>query len=221
MDSHDDTEMYVDVARLEDAAAIVDVHFAAVHQTPAAWYSDEILSVWSPPVDEARIERMRLVIKREDEVTLVVRSHKTVVGFGSLVPADCELRALYVHPHWAGRGVGTLLLKSLEEQARKQGVPFLQLDASLNAQEFYARNGFRALAHGMHRFRSGQEIDCVKMRKDLQGPGMTRIEPTGYRKSRCRNHTLPHASTPSAQASLAGSSHSRSQPTFSSNHCLA
>jgi putative acetyltransferase len=162
-----DAELYVDIARPEDAAAIVNIHFAAVHQTTAAWYSEEVRLVWSPPVNEERIERMRLIIDQAEAVTLVVRSREAVAGFGSLIPSNCELRALYVHPQWGRRGVGALLLQSLEAEAHKRGVPFLQIDASLNAQRFYERHGFRVLARGLHRFRSGQEIDCVKMRKDL------------------------------------------------------
>jgi len=178
MNTHDSEGLSVDIARPEDATAIAKIHFAAVHQTAAAWYSEEVRLAWSPPVNEGRIERMRLVIERSEEVTLVVRSHEAVVGFGSLVPADCELRAVYVHPQWGRRGVGTLLLRSLEEQAQKQGVPFLQMDASLNAQRFYERNGYRVLARGLHRSRSGQKIDCVKMRKDLPVPGLPTTEPT-------------------------------------------
>jgi putative acetyltransferase len=178
MNTHDSEGLSVDIARPEDATAIVHIHFAAVHQTAAAWYSEEVRLAWSPPVNEERIERMRLVIERPDEVTLVVRFDGAVVGFGSLLPADCELRAVYVHPQWGRRGVGTLLLQSLEEQAQDQGVSFLQMDASLNAQRFYERNGFRVLARGVHRFRSGQEINCMRMRKDLPVPGLPATEPT-------------------------------------------
>lgn len=41
------------------------------------------------------------------------------------------------------------------------------MDASVNAEAFYRRAGYQFVDHGVHRFDSGHEMACVKMKKDL------------------------------------------------------
>jgi putative acetyltransferase len=160
----------VELARPEDAESILHVHFAAVHQTAASFYTEEIACVWSPPVNAERVEPMRRVLEQQDELVAVAHLDGEIVGFGSIVPAALELRAVYVHPAWGRRGVGTSLLQALEQIALERGMTYLQMEASLNAESFYRRNGFDVIARGTHRLSTGQEMPCVKMQKSLGTP---------------------------------------------------
>ncbi len=45
----------IDSAKGQDAAEIVEIHHAAVHQTAGSFYSDEVLNGWSRPVSNDRI----------------------------------------------------------------------------------------------------------------------------------------------------------------------
>ena len=65
-----------------------------------------------------------------------------VVGIGLLGP-DETVRAVYVHPDHVGRGVGSLLLRALEEIARAAGRRLLRLESTATAHDFYRRHGFR------------------------------------------------------------------------------
>lgn len=93
--------------------------------------------------------------------------NERVLGFGSIVPKICELRAVYVSPRAARSGVGTKLLAHMEEVARSLSVPRLQMDASLNAEQFYLRNGYTSECRGDHFLQSGRRMDCVYMCKEL------------------------------------------------------
>jgi hypothetical protein len=46
-------------------------------------------------------------------------------------------------------------------------VPRLCLDASLNAEQFYLRQGYISERIGDHFLRSGRRMDCVYMSKEL------------------------------------------------------
>jgi putative acetyltransferase len=53
-----------------------------------------------------------------------------------------RLEGLYVDPEFAGRGIGTALLGTLETLLRGRGVAGIRADASANAEEFYLRRGY-------------------------------------------------------------------------------
>lgn len=81
--------------------------------------------------------------------------------------AHGEVRAVYVHPDHARRGVGTALLSELERRARKRGFEALVLTASLNAVPFYEHRGYEAVEELVYEFGGEAEGIAVVMRKRL------------------------------------------------------
>jgi putative acetyltransferase len=154
-------------ADVADAIAIIDLHFAAVHQTAANFYAPEVLDGWSRQPDETRYEQIRQAVIKGEELFVVAEDASGVIGFGSIVPTLKELRAVYVHPKAGRRGVGATILAHLEQLALDRGVSQLQLDASINAEAFYLRAGYEVVERGVYRLRTGQEMACVKMQKSL------------------------------------------------------
>ena len=72
----------------------------------------------------------------------VAEQQKSVVSF--LARQDEEIRLLYTHPDFIGRGAGSLLL----EAAKKTEVAALELwcfQANLRARRFYETRGFRPI----------------------------------------------------------------------------
>jgi N-acetylglutamate synthase-like GNAT family acetyltransferase len=53
-----------------------------------------------------------------------------------------RIRAFFVHPNWARRGLGTLILNTCETAARAAGFTRLELGATLTGIPLYARHGF-------------------------------------------------------------------------------
>jgi GNAT superfamily N-acetyltransferase len=154
-------------ATVQDAENIVRVHFASVHQLASSFYSSDILDLWSGLPSEDRYQRVRQAMAGGGEIFVVAELDATVAGFGSILPVMNELRAVYVHPAAARRGVGTRILIHLEHLARQHGVKYLQMDSSINAEMFYSRNGYTIVGRGFHRLGPGVEMACVKMRKEL------------------------------------------------------
>jgi N-acetylglutamate synthase-like GNAT family acetyltransferase len=53
-----------------------------------------------------------------------------------------QIRFMAVHPHWQGKGLGKLVLRHLEHEARQQGLTRLVLQARENALSFYLAEGY-------------------------------------------------------------------------------
>lgn len=151
----------------EDAAAFAEIHYDAVHKLAKDHYAGYILEDWSGPVDENRLQEIRNSAR--DERRIMAEAEGRPVGIGCIIPEKAELRACYVHSAYAGKGVGSRIVAELEKIAVDYNVPELQLDASLNAQKFYERNGYSSLGKVMHSSRrSGMSVECVRMKKTIK-----------------------------------------------------
>jgi putative acetyltransferase len=152
-------------ATREDAEHISKVHYDAVHNTASKFYISEVINNWSPGVDENSISRIERAITGNEELFLVAKIEGNIVGFGSIVPKNNELRAVYVHSGIGRMGIGTEILRHLEEVAIKFALNYLEMDASSNAENFYLKNGYSILERGTHTLQSGHKMECTKMRK--------------------------------------------------------
>ncbi|PSR16989.1 hypothetical protein C8255_14935 [filamentous cyanobacterium CCP3] len=163
-----DSPITIEPAKPKDAQALLEIHAAAVHQTAASSYAQEILDNWARrPITSDRVERVKQRwIGNPDHRIVVAKQGSHVVGFG-FIDSDSQLQGLYVHPDYGRRGIGTKLLAALEQAAIAMGLKHLQADASLNAEGFYRKQGFDIIERGVHRLASGQAIACIKMRKLL------------------------------------------------------
>ena len=163
----DNLDVNIRPAIVADAIAIIDLHFAAVHHSAGSFYPPEVLNSWSTQPDETRYDHIRRALEKGEELFVVAEDASGVIGFGSIVPLLQELRAVYVHPRAGRRGVGSAILRRLEQLALDRGVLQLQMDASINAEAFYRRAGYEILERGVHRLSSGREMACLKMKKSL------------------------------------------------------
>lgn len=77
--------------------------------------------------------------------TLLVEVDGEILGFASL-KADKEIDMLYVHPYYAGEGVGSALLTALETLAGARGAHHLTVDASETATPFFVAKGYQPVA---------------------------------------------------------------------------
>jgi putative acetyltransferase len=159
----------IEDARSEDAEAMLRVHRAAVRETAAAAYDEDVIEDWAPlPVGSVHVEELSARIARAEEIAVVARSSQgDLVGFGSIVPAASELRAVYVAPDHGRLGIGSMILGRLVDKASELGLVHLTMDASVNAKHFYVQHGFRIEGRAEHILRSGKRMACVKMRRDL------------------------------------------------------
>jgi len=154
----------------EDALSIIRAHRAAIRGTATKFYSSEIIDEWEGPIDipAQRVEGFARAMASGEEVVVVAEdSSGLILGFGSIVPGNNELRAVYVRAEHARKGIGRAILRRLEDLARDAGLKELRMDASINAEAFYKANGFIFEAVGEHPMPSGRRMACVRMSKAL------------------------------------------------------
>jgi putative acetyltransferase len=149
-------------ASTDDGAAIQSAHAASIRVTCRSHYPAADVEAWAGRLTPRSYDES---IARRD--VLVAEDDGRIVGFGVLGPAQCEVRAVYVHPDAGRRGFGRALLDALEAIARLRGLRELRLDASLNAVGFYAAAGWHRVGDTRHTFPGGVDIACIAMRKAL------------------------------------------------------
>ena len=146
----------------DDREAIWRIHTAAVRVLCAGWYSGEQIGVWTerlaPASYHQALERCEIVVAERDG---------ELVGFGQIDLMRAEIEAVYVVPAAVRSGVGSALLTHLEAVARDHGLQRLALCASLNAETFYARRGYRARGRENRPLTTAMAVDCIRMDKVL------------------------------------------------------
>jgi putative acetyltransferase len=145
-----------------DVEGIWRVHNESIRVLCRGKYAPREIAAWidfRPPeaYRAALASRALFVAEREDEI----------VGFGQFDPARGEVEACYVSPEAIGRGVGSDLIARMEEQARATGHAVVRLNATLNAESFYTRLGYRRLGPATHRVGNDVELQCIRMEKTL------------------------------------------------------
>jgi GNAT superfamily N-acetyltransferase len=79
-----------------------------------------------------------------------------------------KIRAFFVEPAYARRGVGTLLLERCESEARARGFSRVELMATLPGVKLYAARGYLGTQHVSYDLGNGEHIDFVPMSKELR-----------------------------------------------------
>lgn len=82
-----------------------------------------------------------------------------------------RIRAFFVHPDWARRGVARLLLRECERSAQAGGFRQLELMATLTGLPFYEREGFTVLERQDLELPDGVRFPLARMASDLGSPG--------------------------------------------------
>lgn len=149
-------------AQDQDSQAIFEIHTRAIRKVCASHYSATQLEAWA---SHRQLGSHLSAIR--SRYFLVASDGFRILGFGQLDLASGEMEAVYVNPDALRQGVGSLLLCSIESQARALGLSFLCLKSTLNAVPFYKHAGFWEVAPAIHRISSDMDLACIEMKKKL------------------------------------------------------
>ena len=170
------------LAALDDVDAILELMGAAIDHNMRAFLS-------SMEVAAAR-ETMGLDRTLIDDGTyFLIHAEGALVGCGgwgkrrtlyggdhtsgrddSFSDPDTEaarIRAMYTHPHWTRRGVGSLLLALGEDAARAAGYRMIELGATLAGEPLYRARGYVEIDRETHASANGAGSVVIRMRKPL------------------------------------------------------
>jgi putative acetyltransferase len=148
---------------IADASIAAAIFVAAIQELTGDDYSEEQQEAWAASADDEGQFGQRLA----GELTLIATLHGSPVGFASL-KNNSHIDMLYVHPNAAGRGVGSTLCDALEKLAGARGATSLTVDASDNAQGFFAKRGYAAKQRNSVTI-NGEWLANTTMQKTLGG----------------------------------------------------
>lgn len=101
--------------------------------------------------------------------TLFGGDHFTGREEGLLDPKreSAKIRAFFVHPDHARKGIGKALLEHCEAQARSHGFQLCEMMATLPGVKLYEKFGYVAMEECLHAAPDGTRIRFVRMAKRL------------------------------------------------------
>jgi N-acetylglutamate synthase-like GNAT family acetyltransferase len=178
--------MKVRLATLEDAPEIEALIAQSVHGLQASDYALEQREGALGTVFGVDRQLIR------DGTYFVVEAERKIVGCGgwsrratlfggdniadkndaSLDPTKdaARVRAFFVHPDWARRGIGSRILEACEAAAAEQDFRRLELVATLTGEPLYRARGFIATARYDVALPNGATLPVVAMMKTMDGP---------------------------------------------------
>lgn len=121
-----------------DVPVLAAIFAASIEELTGDDYSEAQQEAWMAAAEDEEFGK-RLAA----DLTLIATLEGSPVGFASLRGND-HIRMLYVHPAVSGQGIATMLVDALEKLAGGRGATNLSVDASDNAQGFFAKRGYTA-----------------------------------------------------------------------------
>jgi GNAT superfamily N-acetyltransferase len=79
-----------------------------------------------------------------------------------------KIRAFFVHPGWARRGLGSLILEACESAAMAAGFTRLEMGATLSGVAFYRAKGYTEVENQAVPLDNGETLPIVKMAKTIK-----------------------------------------------------
>lgn len=141
-------------AETRDAAEISRVVIAALRATNAKDYPQAVIEQVEQSFSPGAVAA--LIGKR---TVFVALAGERVVGTASL---DGQVvRTVFVQPDLHGKGIGRMLMETVEQTARDLGIEVLRVPSSVSAEHFYQKLGFCAVREQFH----GEERTIVMERR--------------------------------------------------------
>jgi GNAT superfamily N-acetyltransferase len=173
----------VDLAQLDDLPALQQIVAGSVRQLSRGYYSEQQIESalrYVFGIDSTLIT---------DQTYFIARIDQQIAGCGGwsrrnrlyggdqhasstsdmLDPAvdPARIRAFFVVPDYARRGVASALYRRSAQAARDAGFSRLELAATLPGVPFYERVGFVAIEHVNDRLPDGCDIPFVRMQRSI------------------------------------------------------
>ena len=79
-----------------------------------------------------------------------------------------KIRAFFVHPGWARRGIGGMILHACEKAASAAGFRRLEMGATLSGVPFYRAKGYEEIEKQEAPLGNGDSLPIVKMAKTIK-----------------------------------------------------
>ena len=76
-----------------------------------------------------------------------------------------RIRAMYTHPEWIRKGVGSLVMNLGEEAAKNLGFKKCELMATQSGKLLYEAKGYKSIEDVLYKTKSGKTVPMIRMKK--------------------------------------------------------
>ena len=130
--------MYIRKFRDLDAVELSRMHRETIRTINSKDYPKEQIKIWA---ERSTAKRFRKYAK--DNAIFVALIKNKIIGFTEY--KDNEVKALYVHKDYIGKGIDEKLLKKLIDITYKKGIRKLKCMSTITAKNFYLNQGFKVI----------------------------------------------------------------------------
>ena len=154
----------VRAATVEDVDNIYSLIYDSVYELCKQHYRQEKLDAFIHNLPSKVLYYKWLT----DRILIVCCDGKEIVGFGQYDPAESFIDAIYVHPQHIGKGVGSSIMRYLEQIAHTLRKPDLSINASINATRFIEKCGYQQQGTFFINCKNGKRFETIKFTKLLE-----------------------------------------------------
>lgn len=145
-----------------DAPAVFELRIAAIRHQCAGHYPAETIALWTEG-NAPSLDFMDFV----NDSCYVIEIGGAVVASGAVDLSTGQVDAVFVDPRHTHKGVGSAMMRFLEATAIAAGLQRLNLESTLNAEEFYRASGFTSERPSKYHSPRGFAMDCIVMTKRI------------------------------------------------------
>ena len=128
------------LAKTDEIETIIDLQSLSISNLGYKEYNEQQLNAIIKSQKQVRL-------MQNDEIIYVAESSEgSILGFGAFIQTNLntgEIAGIYIDPKYLGKGIGTQIIKKIEDKALQKGILQLNVNSSLNSINFYHRKGYK------------------------------------------------------------------------------
>ena len=145
-----------------DLEQVVELFTQTVHIAGSSYYSPEETEAWAPSHPDMAAWRRFF----DERFNVVMHSENEITGFGCLSADGSTVDMLYTHYAHQNEGIGSEILKTLEQEAMQRENDKIMLTTSATAWSFYQKRGYH-YHHSEKKSYGTMVFDCQMLCKAL------------------------------------------------------
>jgi putative acetyltransferase len=145
-----------------DEPVLWELFYNTIHRVNITDYTKEQLDAWAPANLDPGIWRNKI----KSIKPFVVENGGEIIGYAD-VQDDGYIDHFFCHHAWQRRGIGSMLMKKIHEEAKIRGILQLYSNVSVTAKPFFTSQGFEVVKEQSISIR-GQELLNFRMQKLLE-----------------------------------------------------
>ena len=153
--------MHIRQYKAGEEAQLWALFYHTIHQVNTQDYTEIQINAWAPK----QVDMESWITKTQGRSPFVCLSNQQIVGYSDLQP-NGYIDHFFCHHEFQGKGVGSALMRHIEQLAERQNIQKLTADVSLTAKGFFEHRGFEVVSNQQVSIR-GQWLSNYKMQKNL------------------------------------------------------